>query len=78
VAALRDWKARRWLKKIRKLLRCDKLEYSIVNGQIYFRQRLFVPNALDLHLEVIHRLYSSGPTSYPGWIKTLNLLNRIY
>jgi len=37
VAALYDWKARRWLKKIRKLLCCDKLEYSIVNRQIYFR-----------------------------------------
>ena len=75
VAALQDWKARRWLKKIRKLLCYDKLECSIVDGQIYFHQRLFVPNALDLYLEVIHQSYSSGPASYPGRIKTLNLLN---
>jgi len=78
VAALRDRKARRWPKKIRKSLRCDKSECSILDGQVYFRQRLFVPDAPGLRLEVVHRSHSSGPAGHPGRIKTLDLLNRTY
>jgi len=77
-AALRDRKVRRWPKKIRKALRCDKSECSILDGQVYFRQRLFVPDAPGLRLEVVHRSHSSGPAGHPGRIKTLDLLNRTY
>ena len=78
VAALRDRETRRWPKKIRKLLRCDKSECSLLDGQVYFRQRLFVPDAPDLRLEVVHRSHSSGPAGHPGRVKTLDLLNRTY
>ena len=40
LAALRkreDYKARRWPKQIRKLLRYNKSKYLIVNGLIYYR-----------------------------------------
>ena len=78
VIALRDRGTRRWPKKIRKLLRCDKSECNIVDGQVYYRQRLFVPDAPNLRLEVVHRSHSSGPAGHPGRVKTLDLLNRTY
>jgi hypothetical protein len=78
VAALRDHGLRRWPKKIRKLLRCDMSECSLVDGQIYFRNRLFVPNAPKLRLQVVHRSHASGPAGHPGRVKTLDLLNRTF
>ena len=71
-------KSRRWPKTIRKLLRCDKSECSIVDSLIYYWDRLFIPDALDLRLEVVHRTHSSGPAGHPGRVKTLDLLNCSY
>ena len=71
-------KARRWPKQIRKLLRCDKSECSIVDGLIYYRNQVFVPDSPELRLEVVHRTHSSGPAGHPGRVKTLNLLNQTY
>ena len=68
-------KVRRWPKQIRKLLRCDKSEYSIINGLIYYKNRVFVLDLPELRLEVVHRIHSSGPAGHPGHIKTLDLLN---
>ena len=81
LAALRERegrKARRWPKQIRKLLRCDKSECSIVDGLIYYRNRVFVPDSPELRLEVVHRTHISGPAGHPGRVKTLDLLNRTY
>ena len=55
-----------WPKQIRKILHCNKSECSIVNGLIYYRNRLFVPDSPNLCLEVVHhrppRLYQDpGP-----------------
>ena len=47
LAALRErkgYKARRWPKQIRKLLYYNKFEYLIINGLIYYRNRVFIPN----------------------------------
>ena len=78
VFAMREKAARRWPKAIRKLLRCDKSECSIVDGLVYFRNRLFVPDSPELRLEVVHRTHSTGPAGHPGRVKTLDLLNRTY
>jgi len=51
LAALREregCKARRWPKQIRKLLRCNKSECLIIDGLIYYRNRVFVPNSPKL------------------------------
>jgi len=74
----KDRTTRRWPKAIRKLLRCDKSECFIVDGLIYYRNRLFVPAAPELRLEVAHRTHSAGPAGHPGRVKTLDLLNRTY
>ena len=73
-----DRQSRRWPKAIRRLLRCEKSECSIVDGLIYYRNRLFIPDAPDLRLEVVHRTHSSGPAGHPGRVKTLDLLHRSY
>ena len=78
VAALRERKLRRWPRHVRKKLRCDMSECALVDGQIYFRKRLFVPDAPGVRLEVVHRSHSSGPAGHPGRVKTLDLLNRSY
>jgi len=43
-----DCKARRWPKQIRKLLRCDKFECLIIDGLIYYRNWVFVPDLYKL------------------------------
>ena len=68
-------KVRCWPKQIRKLLHCNKSEYSIVNSLIYYRNQVFVPNLPELQLKVIYYIHSLGPIGHLGHVKTLNLLN---
>jgi len=47
LAALREQKGRKaycWPKQIRKLLRYNKSKCLIINGLIYYRNQVFVPN----------------------------------
>lgn len=78
IAELRDKSARRWPKRLRKFVRCEKSECSIVNGLMYFRQRIWIPDAPGLRLEVVHRTHSVGPAGHPGRVKTIDLLTRSY
>ncbi|EAQ82860.1 hypothetical protein CHGG_11115 [Chaetomium globosum CBS 148.51] len=78
VTALQTPGARRWPKALRRALRCDKSECKIIDGLIYFRGRLFVPDHTGLRLAVAHRTHSSGPAGHPGRVKTIDLLNRSY
>ena len=71
-------KARHWPKQIKKLLHYNKSKYSIVNGLIYYRNQVFVPNSPKLELEVVYCIHSLGPAGHLGHIKTLNLLNQTY
>jgi hypothetical protein len=41
-------KAYYWPKKIRKLLRCNKSKCLIIDGLIYYKNQVFVPNSLKL------------------------------
>src|SRR6266702_175869 len=64
-----------WPKQIKKLLHCDKSKYLIINGLIYYRNQIFIPNSPKLKLEVIYYMYSLGPAGHLGRVKTLNLIN---
>jgi hypothetical protein len=78
LAALREresCKARRWPKQIRKLLRYNKSKYLIIDGLIYYRNRVFIPDLPKLQLEVVYRTYSLGPAGHLGRVKILDLLN---
>ena len=72
------YKVCRWPKQIRKLLRYNKFKCLIINGLIYYRNWVFVPNSPELQLEVVHYTHSSGPAGHLGRVKTLDLLNQTY
>jgi len=44
IAELRDKTARRWPSHLRKSVRCEKSECSIVDGLMYFRDRNWIPD----------------------------------
>ncbi len=71
-------KARRWPKQIRKLLCCNKSEYLIINGLIYYKNQVFISDSLELRLEIIHHMHSLSPVGNLGCVKTLDLLNQTY
>ena len=60
------------------MLRKDKIEFKLVDGLIYFRNRLLIPDLEDLRLEIVYCTHSSGPASHPGRVKTLDLVQRTY
>lgn len=78
VANLLDASVRRWPKPLRKFLRCEKSECKLVDGLLYFRNRIWIPDTPGLRLEVAHRTHSAGPAGHPGRVKTVDLLNRSY
>ena len=78
ITALLNPDVRRWPKVLRRRLRCDKIECKIVDGLIYFRNRLFVPDYAGLRRTVTHRTHASGPAGHPGRVKTVDLLGRNY
>jgi hypothetical protein len=50
-----------------------------VIDNIYFRDRLVIdPDDMNIQLQLIHRIYTSGPGGHPGRVKTLELMNRKY
>ena len=78
VSALKNMNISRWPTSIRRLIRKDKVDFKLVNGLAYFRDRLFVPDHDKLRLEVVYRTHSSGPGGHPGRVKSLDLLQRCY
>ncbi|KAK4206021.1 hypothetical protein QBC37DRAFT_155646 [Rhypophila decipiens] len=60
VANLLDASVRRWPKPLRKFLRCEKSECKLVDGLLYFRNRIWIPDTPGLRLEVAHRTHSAG------------------
>ena len=81
LAALREQeghKARHQPKQIRKSLRYNKSKCLIINGLIYYRNQVFVPDLPKLLLEVIYRTHSLGPIGHLGRVKTLDLLSQTY
>jgi len=78
LAALRDPAVHRWPKALRKELRVDMAECTVLDGLIYFRKRLFIPPNDATRLQVVYRTHSSGPGGHPGRVKTLDLVTRTY
>lgn len=52
---------------------------KVVEGRIYYRDRLFIPADDDeLKVQIIYRAHSSGPGRHPGRHKTTELVSRTY
>lgn len=77
IEALRQLK-RQWPKHLKRKLRIAKAECKLVDGRIYFRDRLFIPNVPDVKLQVISRTHSNVLSGHPGRYKTATLLRRSY
>ena len=78
ITALRDPEVRRWPRKWRKELRLSMMDCKVVNGKIYFRDRLFIPQNDELRTQIIYRMHSTGPAGHPGRVKTIDLVSRAY
>lgn len=51
---------------------------TVVNGQVFVNDRLFVPEEGDARLQVLHRNHNGAPAGHPGRFKTYDLLRRTY
>ncbi len=76
--ALQNPKTRKWPKEIRRDLRIAMSECDVIEGRIYHRNRLFIPDSPGLRLQILHRTHSSPISGHPGRVKTLDLLTRTY
>ncbi|RYO77870.1 hypothetical protein DL764_010172 [Monosporascus ibericus] len=78
LAALADPACKRFKQGIRKAFRAAKADCKAVQGRIYVRDRLFVPDDDALKLQILHRSHSAAPAGHPGRFKTYDLLRRSY
>jgi hypothetical protein len=78
LAALKDPEQRHWPKQLKKELRFPMSECKIIEGKIFFRDKLFIPDEEELKLQIITRTHSSAPAGHPGRSKTIDLLRRTY
>ncbi len=67
-----------WPKEFRKTLRIVIIEYKIIERQLYFQNRLYIPENEEVYLQILHRIHTLSFNSHPGHIKTLDLLRYTY
>ena len=53
-------------------------ETKLVDGRIYFRNRMFVPNVGQLRFRFIQKSHDDPAARHPGKTKTYEILNRYY
>jgi hypothetical protein len=51
---------------------------KICENRIYYRNRLFVPENIELKMQIIYRIHNSEIGSHPGRIKTTELVSKSY
>jgi len=78
LTALEDPATRNWPKSIRKELRISMMDCKVVQGRIYYRDKLYIPPDAELQTQIIYRTHSTGPVGHPGRIKTIDLISRTY
>ena len=60
-------------------MRIAMADCKVVEGRIYYRDRLFVlADDDELKIQIIYRAHSSGPGGHPGRYKTIELVSRTY
>jgi hypothetical protein len=78
LAALRDPRTTKWPKNLRKELRIAMTDCKIVDGKVYYRDRLFAPPDDELRTQILYRTHSTVIAGHPGRVKTLDLVSRTY
>ncbi len=76
--ALENPHTKRFGPLIRKEIRVAKADCKTIQGRIYIKERLFIPQDEALRLQILHRTHSSAPGGHPGRFKTYDLLRRTY
>ena len=54
------------------------LEAKLVDGRIYFKNKMFVPDVGQLRLRFIQKFHDDPAAGHPGKTKTYEILNRYY
>lgn len=78
ITCLGDPANKHWPKSIRKQLKISMVECKVVEGLIYWRERLFIPPDDEVRTQILYRTHSSGPGGHPGRVKTIELVSRTY
>ena len=69
---------RNWPKSIQKELRISMIDCKVIQGKIYYRDKLYIPPDVELQTQIIYQAHSTGPAGHPSHIKTLDLITRTY
>jgi transposase InsO family protein len=78
LAALQDPAVKRWPRALRPDFRVAMTDFTVVNGKIYYRNRLYAPPDDELRTQILYRTHSTGPAGHPGRVKTIDLVSRTY
>ena len=65
----------RWLQRDTQVTKGNCI---VINGQIFIKDRLFIPPDKELRLQILHCTHGSAPGGHPGNFKTFDLLCRTY
>lgn len=70
--------ATKWPKEYRQMMRVALQDCRVLEGKLYYRDKLWIPPDDELKVQIIYRTHSSGPAGHPGRTKTIDLLSRSY
>jgi hypothetical protein len=51
---------------------------KICENRIYYRNRLFIPENIELKVQIIYKTHNSGAGGHPGRMKTTELVSKSY
>jgi hypothetical protein len=78
ISCLRDPDCRQWLKPLQCELWIAMVDCKVVEGKVYYKNKLFLLPDNELKIQVIYWTHSTGPAGHPGCTKTLDLLSCTY
>jgi hypothetical protein len=78
IIALKDPFFRRWPKFIRAEIGFAINDCKICENRIYYKNRLFIPENIELKMQIIYKTHNSGAGGHPGRMKTTELVSKSY
>jgi len=77
-AAIEDPNCRKFPRLVRQEFKAAMADCRVVQGKVYYRDRLYIPPVDDVRLQVLHRSHTAAPAGHPGRFKTYDILRRSY
>jgi hypothetical protein len=78
IIALKNPFSRRWPKFIRSEIGFAMDDCKIYKNRIYYKNRLFIPENIELKMQIIYKTHNSGTKGHPGRMKTTELVSKSY